>query len=376
MSAAPICILSSVHLCFDVRMFQAEARTLARAGFAVTVIALQDTTHSETDGIRVIALPRPRRRLQRLLRTFAIVRLARRQPARVYAFHDPELLPAAVLLKWLTGKRLVYDVHEDVPASIRNKKWLPRPLRPLVAGLYLLVERLTLPFVDGLTLADHAYQKYYAGRRVLAVLNYPLKTYAGLYRERPPGGRPALVYAGSITALRGLYQMLELVRRLRGSHPEILLRLVGPLGSAAEEQQAQELVARHGLAANVEFTGLVSHQQVHHFILDADIGLALLHPDPNYVDSLPTKMFEYMMMGRPVVVSRFPLWQRIVEEARCGYTLDPLDPDAVEQAVRRLLGDPLLRQQLGRNGRAAVLERYNWDAEGQRLVAFYRDLLG
>ncbi len=370
-----ICILSTVHLCFDVRMFQAEARTLARAGFAVTLIALEDPTPSQTEGIHILAQPRPRHRLQRMLSTLRVVRLARRQPVGLYAFHDPELLPAAVLLKLFTGRRLVYDVHEDVPASIRSRTWLPRPLRPLVARLYQLLENLALPFVDGLTLADHAYQKYYRGRHTLTALNYPLMTYAGLYEERRPGSRPTLVYAGSITALRGLYEMIELVRRLRPAFPDLLLRLVGPVGSPAEKARAEELATRHDLAGHIEFTGLVSHLEVHRHILDADVGLALLHPDPNYRDSLPTKMFEYMMMGRPVVVSNFPMWAQIVAEAGCGFAPDPLDLDAVEQHLRQLLGNAELRREMGRRGRAAVLKKYSWEKEGERLVEFYRALL-
>ena len=375
MSTPGICILSTAHLCFDVRMFQAEARTLARAGFAVTLIALEDPTPSQTEGIRILPLPRPRHRLQRMWRTLRVLRLARHQPAELYAFHDPELLPAALLLKLLTGRKLVYDVHEDVPASIRNRAWLPRPLRPLVASLYQWTEALALPFIDGLTLADHAYQKYYQGRNVLTVLNYPLVTYADLYEERRPGNRPTLVYAGSITALRGLYEMIELAHRLRPDFPDLLLRLVGPVGSAAEKARAEELIARYGLGNNVEFTGLVSHLEVHRHILDADVGLALLHPDPNYLNSLPTKMFEYMMMGRPVVVSNFHMWAGIVEEAGCGFAPDPLDPDMVEQHLRQLLGDEQLRREMGQRGRAAVLDRYSWEKEGEKLAAFYRALL-
>ncbi|MBM3278500.1 MAG: glycosyltransferase family 4 protein [Candidatus Handelsmanbacteria bacterium] len=370
-----ICILSTVHLCFDVRMFQAEARTLARAGFAVTLIALEDPTPGDPGGIRILAQPRPRHRLQRMLSTLRVVRLARAQPAALYAFHDPELLPAALLLKLLTRRKLVYDVHEDVPAAIRSRTWLPRPLRPLAARLYRLLESLALPFLDGLTLADHAYQKYYRGRRTITALNYPLMTYADLYEEPGPDRRPTLVYAGSITALRGLYEMIELARRLRPDFPDLLLRLVGPVGSPEEKARAGELIARHDLGGHVEFTGLVSHLEVHRHILDADAGLALLHPDPNYLQSLPTKMFEYMMMGRPVVVSNFPMWAQIVAESGCGFAPDPLDLDEVEQALRRLLGNEGLRREMGRRGRAAVLEKYSWEREGERLVQFYRDLL-
>ena len=371
-----ICILSSVHFTFDVRMFQAEARTLARAGFDVVVIALEDATHSNTDGIRVISLPRPANRLRRMLQTIEIFRLARAQDAALIAIHDPELLPVAILLKLFSRVGIVFDVHEDVPASIRNRSWLPRPLRPLIAFLYSVFERASLPFLDGLTLADRAYAKYYPGRNARPILNYPLPMYADLYdAERTEAKRPTLVYVGSITHLRGLEQMLELTHRLRAANPEILLRLVGPFGSEAERSAADSMIREFEIGGNVEFTGPVSHLEVHRCIHHADVGLALLHPDPNYLKSLPTKMFEYMMMGRPVVVSHFRMWREIVDECGCGYALDPFDVDGAARAVQTLLSNAALRTEMGRNGRKAVMERYNWDAEGVKLVKFYRNLL-
>lgn len=169
--------------------------------------------------------------------------------------------------------------------------------------------------------------------------------------------------------------MLGLIHRLKSTQPDLLLRLVGPFGSNVEQKQAWELIARYDIEENVEILGLVSHLEVHYQILDADIGLVLLHPDPNYINSLPTKMFEYMIMGKPVVVSDFPLWRKIVQDAGCGLSVDPLNPEAVGQAVVQLLKDSSLRQEMGNRGREAVLRKYNWDAQGRKLVEFYQELL-
>jgi glycosyltransferase involved in cell wall biosynthesis len=272
---------------------------------------------------------------------------------------------------------VVFDVHEDVPSSIRNRDYLPRPLRPVVAAGYRLVERLCLPFVSGLTLADEAYGRYYRSRRTLVARNYPLGTYTDLYRprRRAPGWRPTLVYTGALTRLRGVMEMLELTGRLRSRFPALRLRLVGPMGPDGEAEAVPARVEELDLADHVELTGLVSHADVHRHILDADVGLALLHPDPNYLRSLPTKLFEYMMMGRPAVVSHFPMWRQIVEEAGCGRAVDPLDLARVEAAVAGILECEERAAEMGRRGRRAVLEKYSWEAEAKELVRFYRQLL-
>ena len=376
MSRAQICILSSVHFVFDARIFQKEARSLAQAGFEVTIIAREDSTGQGVDDIRIVSLPGPKNRLQRMLGTLSLGFLALRQRADVYVFHDPELMPIGILLKLLTRSRVIYDIHEDVPQQIFAKEWLPRPLRALALRLYRLAEGLTLPFVDGLILAEHAYLKSYQKSRTQTVLNYPLLTYAHLYccEELKGQDRPTLIYAGSIRAIRGLYGMLELVLRLKSSYPDILLRLVGPVAPAAEETKVRALIASEGVGENVDLQGRVSHPEVHQQIAQSDIGLVLLHPDPNYLNSLPTKMFEYMMLGKPVVVSNFPLWQEIVQGAGCGLVVDPLDPEAISEAVAQLLENRSLCREMGRRGREAVLREYNWDVEGKKLVAFYQEL--
>ncbi len=374
MAAMRLCILSSVHPAFDARIYQKEARTLARCGFDVVLIAGADPTGVAEDGIELVPLAEPRNRLQRMLGTLRLVGRARRFGADAYTVHDPELLPAAVLLKLLTWKKVVYDVHEDVPAHLRTREWLPAPVRLLMPLFYRLVERLCLFFIDGVVVSEDANLRYYRRQNAVIVRNYPLTTYADLTGERATQ-RPTLIYAGNITALRGLFEMLELVRRLKPDFPDILLRLVGAVGVPAEEEQARRLIEEWDLADHVEWTGRVSLPEVHRQVAAADVCLALLQPDPNHLQSLPTKMFEYMMMGAPVVVTDIPLWRGIVEEAQCGYAVDVADGEEVCRLVTRLLQDEGLRRELGRRGRQAVLERYNWDAEGKTLVDFYQSLL-
>ena len=206
-----ICMFSSVHFAFDARL-QKEARSLAGAGFEVTVIAREDPTPQEADDVRVLSLPKPRNRLLRMLGTLRVGLLARRQRADLYVFHDPELILAGVLLKLLTRSRVVYDIHEIVAQQILTKEWLPRPLGLLALKIYQLVECLALPILDGLLLVVPGQLKFYAKYRSQIVMNFPLLTYAsiGSGEEPEPHPRPTQIYAGSARKIRGLYEMLEL----------------------------------------------------------------------------------------------------------------------------------------------------------------------
>jgi glycosyltransferase involved in cell wall biosynthesis len=125
----------------------------------------------------------------------------------------------------------------------------------------------------------------------------------------------------------------------------------------------------------VDYLGELTHDDAVAVMRDSRCGVVVDHPISNYLDSYSTKMFEYMACGIPVVASNFPLWTRLVGDADCGITVDPLDPTAPAAAVRRLLDDPEEAARLGENGRRAILDRFNWEHEFAKLAALYPMIL-
>lgn len=89
----------------------------------------------------------------------------------------------------------------------------------------------------------------------------------------------------------------------------------------------------------------------------------------------PVKLFEYMSAGLPVIASNFPLWKEIVEGGNFGITVDPLRPQEIAEAIEYLLERPELCEEMGRNGREAVEEKYNWEVESEKLLKFYKRVL-
>ncbi|MGB3485554.1 MAG: glycosyltransferase, partial [Mycobacterium sp.] len=88
------------------------------------------------------------------------------------------------------------------------------------------------------------------------------------------------------------------------------------------------------------------------------------------------KLFEYMAAGMPVISSDFPVWREIIDSAGCGLLVDPMDTDALVGAMQWVLENPQEAQAMGDRGRLAVLDRYNWDHEAEKLVSFYQPLVG
>ena len=124
----------------------------------------------------------------------------------------------------------------------------------------------------------------------------------------------------------------------------------------------------------VIYTGKLNRKEVNELYGKARLGLVILLPAHNYVESLPIKMFEYMAAGLPFVASDFPLWKKIVEENNCGICVNPRDTNDVSEACRFLLDNPEKGQEMGCKGRELVMKKYNWNVEEEKLLEFYKNL--
>jgi glycosyltransferase involved in cell wall biosynthesis len=353
------------------RILFKECATLSASGFEVFLLA-PVSENAIVEGVSVTALHVPRNRLGRItVGVFAALRNAWRLHADLYHFHDSELLPVAWLLQCL-GNRVVFDMHENLPAAIRTKPWVPRLLRGVMSMAMCLVERCLLWHMP-VVFAEESYLKHYRYvRRACVVQNMPLANRLLDIRE-PKNDQISVGYLGGVSADRGCLVTLQALALLKQRGRNVAWYCIGPMETGLREQ-VTAIVESHGLH-DIHMMGSTPGKEALPLIARCHVGLALLSPCPNYIESFPTKMFEYMAMGLPVVVSDFPLYRRVIEQHQCGLCVNPADPQAVATALASILDDPRLAQQMGEAGRLAVVEQYNWSAEGRKLVDFYRTLI-
>jgi glycosyltransferase involved in cell wall biosynthesis len=323
------------------------------------------------DGVTFHAIPPATgskwgRAWQRVVNTY---RVARALEAPLYHLHDPELIPAGLRLH-RQGAKVVYDVHEDAVVEARTQL-RARPLDAhILSNTWRLYEAVARRTLDGfVAVTDDIAAKFPADRRVV-VTNYPvLEEFAAV--EAAPGGEPGrLVHAGMVSRVRGLFEMLEALARLPADVP-IRVDLIGSFFPPAVQAEAE----RHPGWARVRFGGWVGRQEAVRHLAAAQAGLVFFHPERDHLTAQPNKLFEYMAAGLPVIASNFPAWRTVIEGGRCGLAVDPLDPAAIAAAMRWMYEHPEEARAMGANGRRLVRERYNWDVEAAKLLAFYRQLL-
>jgi glycosyltransferase involved in cell wall biosynthesis len=362
--------LTSVHAADDTRIYHKECRTLADAGYEVVLIAQAPIIEATAPGIRVIALPRPRSRWARVTGTvWQVLRAAWRERADVYHLHDPELLPAGLILK-VGGAKVVYDAHEDWPGTVDTRAWIPPVLRPVARRAVMGLEFAAVRLLDGTVVGIGKVAARFPAEKVALVQNFPLATVPGETTPPRADDPPLLVYVGDITEIRGAYTMVQAMGELP---PEVAARLV-IAGSFSPPSLEAALRALPG-GERLETRGWLSRDAVQELLAQATAGLVLFHPSPSHNTSQPNKLFEYMSAGLPVIASDFVGMREILGPTDAGMLVDPLDPAAIAAAIVRLLRDPVAAAAMGCNGRTAVADRFGWASQGDVLLALYRRLL-
>jgi glycosyltransferase involved in cell wall biosynthesis len=103
--------------------------------------------------------------------------------------------------------------------------------------------------------------------------------------------------------------------------------------------------------------------------------MVILEKTPRYIVSLPVKMFEYMAAGLPVMASDFELWKSIIETENCGICVNQKDVNEINQKLNQIINNTELLKAMGKNGRNAVIKKYNWSIEEKKLIYFYKNLI-
>jgi glycosyltransferase involved in cell wall biosynthesis len=362
--------ITSAHGPKDVRIFFKECRSLARAGYGVIELAT-DSGNSYTDGVQIIGLgPKPGRLHRMTAKGVAIGREAVRLKADIYHVHDPELLPLALLLR-LLNKRVIYDIHEDLPRTILYKHYIPVALRPFLMAVVESLENAAARRMTGLIAATPAIAERFRAinSHTEVVNNFPEMNEVSPVEPHPWSERRlSVTYIGGISAERGLSELLAAMPRVEARGAK--LELAGWFSNPVLRQQ----VSGTSEWQNVIWHGLLDRGCIAGLLGSVRAGLTVLHPEQNFLTSQPVKMFEYMAAGIPVIASDFPLWRSMMESIGCGLLVDPRDPGAIANAISYLLTHDEEAEAMGKRGRAAVEAHFNWTIEESKLLGFYNSI--
>jgi len=284
--------------------------------------------------------------------------------------HDLEVLRAGVIAKKRLRVPLLYHAHEDWPAMVSERS-------KLEAKVFSFLEKNYCRRVDHVYVPSEGVGRKYRDWGLKVTVQYASKSLAGLPRlthERKSELRArcglsesdfVVGLAGSLGRAEALHNILLAMKQLPS---EVKLLVVG--GLEEKVNAARQLATSEGLSQRVRFTGRLDAIPYMEHVGILDAGLALfIGKTLNVVHVAPIKLFDYLAMGVPVVVSDFPEMKRIVEENECGLTANSEDPHSIAKAMKTLLEQPDRRRMFSRMARESFESRFSWEKQQATLKA-------
>ncbi|MGD0711205.1 MAG: glycosyltransferase family 4 protein [Bacteroidales bacterium] len=360
-----ICHISTVHDLYDDRIFYKECNSLSESGYD-TILIVPSEKNNVINNITIVALPFYKNRYLRFFigNAQAFIKSLKTK-SNIFHFHDPELMFLGVLLKCF-GKKVIYDIHEDVSKQMLYKDWIKMKFtRKLASLLIYAFEQFCCLFYNCIITATEDISKKFPKHKTIVIRNFPILKLIN-NSEIDKKDRPFIcVYAGGLSRIRGIKEIIEAIGII---DKEIELWLFGKFDNEEYFEECKKTIGWK----NVKYRGFIKMNEVYNYIAQSDVGLSTLYPIKNYLTSLPVKAFEYMAHGKPVIMSDFPYWKEVFKD--CALFVNPYNSSEIAKCISVCIDDKLLLAKLGNNGRNKVLTEYSWENESKKLINLYKKI--
>ena len=363
-----VCHMTSAHGVEDIRIFHKECVSLSQGGYEVFLVERGESY--EKSGVHIVGVGDiPTSRLKRML--FGARRVYQKAleiDAEIYHLHDPELLPYGLKLK-KQGKKVVFDSHEHTRTQILNKGYLPRWCTNLVSRVYGVYEDYVLRHIDGVIFPCPLNGSFpYVCRHTAYVNNVPkMNELYDEYDAEAVKDSNTVCMIGSLTYDRGVKHFV--LAAYKAGCKALLGGNVTPVSFMEELRGLPE-------SSTAEFLGYLNREQVKTVLKQSSIGSAVLLNVGQYsrTENLATKVYEYMSMGLPVLLTKNTYNENMVNQYGFGRCVDPENIDEYAEAIRYILDHEDEAKQMGDRGRELVREKLNWSIEERNLFRLYEEV--
>lgn len=180
-----------------------------------------------------------------------------------------------------------------------------------------------------------------------------------------------VLYLGIMDKERNLETIIRSFSHI-ASTDNIKLMMVG---HGNDKKNLEKLSNELNLNEKIIFTGYIPYFEIPHYIAASDICLSPIPPIPIYKISSPTKLFEYMAMGKPVIANNGILeHEKVIEESKCGILVN-YDEISFANAILKLYNKPEIGRKMGRNGYEWVLKHRTYEKISIALEKTYDKLI-
>lgn len=306
----------------------------------------------------------------------AIVTTVRKTHSDLIIVRDLPLAIAAWIAGKITGRPVILDMAENYPAMIqdtwryRGPQWIDYLIRNPAA--LRLVESYILPKMDGVLVVSEASAKRIENlgvrKEVISVVgNTPIverATNSKVVAQVREMSDFILTYVGGLEESRGLEVVVRAIQKVAQVKPNVLVILVG---KGTSELMLRRLATELRVEKHIVWMGWQDPEVVPSIIQSSDVCLVPHYVTDHTDTTIPNKIFDYMLMKKPVIVTQAKTLSEIVHHSRCGLVYRDTSPDELAESIVQLHSKEL-QSQMGDAGYLAVLNTYNWDMDARQLL--------
>ncbi|MEE9429834.1 MAG: glycosyltransferase [Melioribacteraceae bacterium] len=294
---------------------------------------------------------------------FLLIKNLLKHKAQIYFAEDIYTLPVVYYFAKLNKAKVYYNSREIYAhlAGLRNKG--------LIQSIIARVERTFIHKVDAVLVTGQMDAEYleeaYGIENLVVVRNLPkykkeiipidLREKLKISKEEK-----IILYQGVILEGRGILYLIKLLDKTNNAHFVIV-------GDGEFRKEFEKYANDSTVKNRVHFIGAVKHEELLSYTVVADIGVSLIENiSISYYYALPNKLFEYIMAGVPILSSKLPQMEKVVEEYKVGQCVDMTNDDEVVQTLNKMLGNNELLKEYSTNCKKAAKE-LNWEVEFEEI---------
>jgi len=351
----------------DTRMLEKMGQSMADA-YEVHIIGFNSRNTSHSTAITLHPLPLfGRLSIGRITAPWKILRklLGLRPALLIITTH--ELLFVALLAKLFLHTKIIYDVRENYARNIKHTDAFPVGLRTVLALYVRFTEWLTKPFIDHFFLAEkgYAHELTFPASRT-TILENKYKRSLPIEKKEKASDSFQLIFSGTLAESTGVFTAINLASALHDVDASITLTIIGYC--AREETLNKIKHALHDKSYIVLKGGdhLVPHTEILKVIQHADAGIIAYPPNPSTINSIPTKLYEYLGNQLPILLIHHDTWVEICSTFPAAIVFDEKHtrPEKILHGLRNT--------RFYTNTSASIF----WETEEVKLLGVLHTLLG
>jgi len=368
-----ICIITSVHSATDKRIYNKEALTLLKAGYEIDIIAPIVTDLKVEERINIICIPRLKK-IYRPLNWYLILKKALKKKYFVYHFHDPDLLIVAVILRIITSRPVIYDVHEHYPDRIFINKDYPNFITLPVKRIIEFIEDVFSKIIKNIIVVEEEQKRRFEKINLNVLLLYNFAKRSDFREPNVNYQQKTIIHTGTLSRIRGSLILADVVKAVTTKRSDIKFLFVNRFLSEYERAILTNKIKTENIADKFRFIDAIASDKIQEIIEMGDIAVSILQPVGQYQKAIPTKFFEYMACAIPILAERSRYSKIFIQNSGCGLLFQWGDVDEIVNKIIYLSDHPEEKARLGRNSYKAFMTKYNWESQIGDFLKYYQNL--